>query len=257
MRRLSVADEVFHDVSWAPIDMIQNSADDLAKYIHHIWLRPDPPRDLITLSQRRRTLKPSIALPDGQQLTGPDWEIVTRNFNTSAAIDSLEKTYALYGKSGDAGGCHAWIDTVPNLGYGIIVMSQESGSPDYARITPASLRVSVHDVLNTAFAEAMSNRTQERFGGWYAHGTDSGLIPDEINNGNTSNVTTYARLEVKEQILYLRSLVVNGTSALEGLVKLDWTSDTGPRYWSTEEGTALVPSEGLCERENFGEGAQV
>jgi hypothetical protein len=203
--------------------MIQSSANDLAKYIHHIWLHPDPPRDLITLSQRRRTLKPSITLPDGQQLTGPGWEIVTRNFKTSTAIYNLEKTYALYGKSGDAGGWHAWVDNVPNLGYGIIVMSQESGLADHARIAPTSVRDSVHDILVPAFAQALSSRMHDRFGGWYAHGTDSGLIPDEINKGNMSNATTYARLEVKEQILYLRSLVVNGTNALEGLDKIDWT----------------------------------
>jgi len=169
----------------------------------------------------------------------------------------LDKTYAVYGKSGDAGGWHAWIDTVPNLGYGVVVMSQESGTADYARIVPTSVRDSVHDILIPAFATALSDRMYERFGGWYADGSDSGLISDEIHSGNYSNSTTYAKIEVKEQILYLRTLVVNGTNALEGLDKLGWTEESGPRYWSTEKGVALVPSEGSGEKEEFGEGVQV
>jgi hypothetical protein len=176
---------------------------------------------------------------------------------TSNSTDDSDKTYATYGKSGDAGGWHAWIDTVPNLGYGVVIMSQESGLTEYARIVPISVRNSVHDILIPAFAEALSFSMHERYGGWYAHGSDSGLILDEFHSGNISNSTTYAKIEVREQILYLRTLVVNGTNALEGLDMLGWTEESGPRYWSTEEGVALVPSEGSGEKEEFGDGAQI
>jgi CubicO group peptidase (beta-lactamase class C family) len=242
-------------MGYDPAAGMWSSANDLTKYLHNTWLRPDP--QLITVAQRRRVLRPSLALPDGKQLTGPGWEIdIIATFTSRNKTTALEKTYSTYGKAGDAGGWHSWIDTIPNLGYGIIVMAQESGLADYARIFPSSVRDTVHQILIPAFAEALTERLEARFAGSYGNGRDGGAIIDEVKR-NGSNATTYAKLEVKEQILYLRELVINGTSALEGLDRLGWVEEEGPRFWSTPEGVALTPAEGEGENGYFGPGAQV
>ncbi|KAJ4373326.1 hypothetical protein N0V83_003620 [Neocucurbitaria cava] len=202
-------------------------------------------------------LKPAATLPDGKQLVGPGWEIEILSLSTSSNT-SLEstKTYNIYGKSGDGGGWHSWIDTIPNLGYGIVVLSQQSGLTDYVSISPTGIRDIVHDILAPAFAEALSARVAERFAGNYTQGQDTGLLSDQVTH-NTSYFPTYAKLEVEDQILYLRDLVVNGTSALEAVDRLSWTEDAEPRYFSTPQGVVLEPSEGAGEAAEFGEGAQV
>ncbi|PSN59293.1 beta-lactamase/transpeptidase-like protein [Corynespora cassiicola Philippines] len=236
-----------------------SSANDLTKYIHHIWLSPEPPFPLITLPQRRLTLKPNSALPDGTQLVGPGWEIDLFTIPTSpGSSTALSKTYAAYGKAGDAGGWHAWMDVVPNLGYGIVVLAQEAREEGFARIVPTAVRDAVHAILLPAFASAVAERTRQRFGGWYSNGRDGGVIAEQVPGAAAGNTTTYAKVEVEEQILYLRELVVNGTSALEGLDRLGWTEEEeGPRFWSTDVGVALTPAEGAAENEEFGPGAQV
>ncbi|KAF2024341.1 beta-lactamase/transpeptidase-like protein [Setomelanomma holmii] len=233
-----------------------SSANDLSNYLHKLWLSPTP--DLITPYRRRRSLKPVATLPDGKQQVGPGWEIqlLTLNTTTNTSVDS-SKTYSIFGKSGDGGGWHSWIDVIPNLGYGIVVLSQESGLEDYEGLSPTAIRDTVHEILAPAFAEVLASRMQERFAGTYTMGQDTGLLTDQVKTTDTTNATTYAVLEVEDQILYLRSLVVNGTSALEAVDRLSWTSDTGPRYFSTDQGVVLEPAEGAAENAEFGDGAQV
>jgi CubicO group peptidase (beta-lactamase class C family) len=239
-----------------PVAGMWSSATDLAKYLHEIWLTPSP--NLITKYQRRRSLKPVATLPDGKQQVGTGWEMSLLKLNTTsnASTDST-KTYSIFGKSGDGGGWHSWIDVIPNLGYGIVVLSQVSGLSDYESISPTNIRDIVHAILAPAFAEALAARTTQRFSGTYTMAKDTGLLADVVNATSTLNTTTYARLEVQDQILYLRELVVNGSSALEAVDRLSWVSDTGPRYFSTEQGVVLEPAEGTAENAEFGEGAQV
>jgi CubicO group peptidase (beta-lactamase class C family) len=232
-----------------------SSTNDLATYLHAIWLSPSP--TLITRYQRRRALKPVATLPDGKQHVGPGWEIqlLRMNSSTNASLDSA-KTYSIFGKSGDGGGWHSWIDLIPNLGYGIVVLSQQSGISSYKSLSPTAIRDTVHDILAPAFAEALASRVDERFSGTYAAGKDTGLLTDIVHT-NTTNTTTYAKLEVQDQILYLRQLVVNGSNALEAVDRLSWVGDSGPRYFSTPQGVVLEPADGAAENAEFGEGAQV
>lgn len=232
-----------------------SSANDLAKYLHGLWLSPTP--ELITQYQRRRSLKAVATLPDGVQQVGPGWEIELLKLNTSAnaSVDS-EKTYSIFGKSGDGGGWHSWIDVIPNLGYGIVILTQSANLDDYVGLSTATRRATVHDILAPAFAEALAARSAERFAGTYTAGKDTGLLSDVVNS-TTSNTTTYARLEVEDQILYIRELVVNGTNALEAIDRLSWVGDTGTRLLSTPQGAPMFPAEGAAENAEFGEGAQV
>jgi hypothetical protein len=233
-----------------------SSASDLSKYLYNIWLQPDPM--LISSFQRRQVLKPNIILPDGKQQTGPGWEIeiltLPTSSNTSLAVSSL-KTYSIFGKSGDGGGWHSWIDTIPNLGYGVVILAQQSGLADYVGVTPSQIRDVVHEIMAPAFAEALAGKMTERFAGMYTVSQDTGLTSDEV--ATASNTSTYAHLEVEDQILYLRQLVVNGTSALEAVDRLSWTADAQPRYFSTPQGVVLEPAEGAGETAQFGPGAQV
>jgi CubicO group peptidase (beta-lactamase class C family) len=235
-----------------------SSANDLANYLHRLWLTSEP--TLITPFQRRQVMKPSVILPDGKQQTGPGWEIEILNLptaeNASLAEGSM-KTYSIFGKSGDGGGWHSWIDTIPNLGYGIIVLTQQSGLPDYTSISTGSIRAAVHDIMAPAFTEALSDRTKERYAGFYSAGEDTGLIADEVVTALSNSSATYANLEVQDQILYLRSLTVNGSSALEAIDRLSWTADVQPRYFSTPEGVVLEPAEGAGETAEFGPNSQV
>jgi CubicO group peptidase (beta-lactamase class C family) len=246
-----------------------SSANDLSRYLHALWLSPSP--SLITKYQRRRSLKPAANLPDGVQQAAPGWEVYRLTLNTSAntSIDSA-KTYSVYGKSGDGGGYHSWIDLIPNLGYGIVVLTQQSSTIEgYASLNPQNIRDIAHEILAPAFAKALAARAAARFAGTYALGQqDTGLYADVVNTtatttgghraNTTTTTTTYARLEVKDQILYVRELVVNGTSALEALDRLGWSGNKGgPRLWSTEQGAMLVPSEGAAEHAEFGAGSQV
>jgi hypothetical protein len=114
----------------------------------------------------------------------------------------------------------------------------------------------VHDILAPAFSEALAARAVTRFAGTYTAGQDTGLFTDVVNATGT-NSTTYARLEVKDQILYLRELIVNGTSALEAMDRLSWTGDSGPQLFSSEQGVMMEPAEGAAEHAEFGEGAQI
>lgn len=242
-------------VNHRPLIQTQTSANDLTKYLHNIWLRPDPP-PLITVPQRRHSLKPDLALPDGKQLVGAGWEIDLFDVPTANSTPGANKTYYTYGKSGDGGGWHAWIDIVPNLGYGTVILSQQSALPDYIPISPTSIRDSVQALLIPAFAKALTARMGERFAGWYADGRDAGEMSEEVQTNGT-NTTTYAKTELQDQILYLRDLVINGSSALEGLDRLGWTADDQSRYFSTPAGVALTPAEGAGENAQFGSRAQV
>jgi hypothetical protein len=178
------------------------------------------------------------------------------NIPTSPNVRASAKTYNVFGKSGDGGGWHSWIDTVPNLGYGIVILSQESGLPDYDSISPSVIRDKIHAILAPAFTEALSERMAKRFAGTYSLAHDTGLVMDQVATA-TLNSSTYARLEVSNQTLYLRSLVVNDTSALEAVDRLSWTTEAQPRYFSTPQGVVLEPAEGADENAQFGRGAQM
>ncbi|CAI9632700.1 unnamed protein product [Alternaria burnsii] len=235
-----------------------SSANDLASYLYNLWLTPEP--TLITLFQRRQVMKPSVILPDGKQQSGPGWEIeilpLPTSENASLAEES-KKTYSIFGKSGDGGGWHSWIDNIPNLGYGIIVLAQQSGLAEYTGISTSMIRAAMHDILAPAFAEALSERTKERYAGFYNAGEDTGLITNQVGATLSNSSSTYADLVVQDQILYLRSLIVNGSSALEAIDRLSWTADAQPRYFSTPQGVVLEPAEGVGETNEFGSGAQV
>lgn len=236
--------------------MIQSSANDLSKYIHDIWLQRFP--SLVSPFDRRRALKPVYALPDGAQQVGPGWEISLRTANTSSnATNPVTKTYSIYGKSGSGGGWRSWIDVMPNLGYGLVILSQTAGLDGYEMLFPAALYGEVHDILVPAFAEALSKEVEGRFAGVFASARDTGIIT-EVVGGNDTNVTTYARLEVEEQVLYMRELVVNGSSALEAIDRLSWLEDSaGVPYFSRPAGVVLEPAGGVSEVAEFGDGAQI
>ncbi|KAJ4988522.1 hypothetical protein SVAN01_05977 [Stagonosporopsis vannaccii] len=233
-----------------------SSANDLSKYIHNIWLQKSP--SLISPFDQRRVLKPVYTLPDGGQQVGPGWEISLRTANTSSnATNASTKTYSIYGKSGGGGGWRSWIDVVPNLGYGLVILSQTAGMDGYEMLFPAALYGEVHDVLVPAFAEVLSKEIEGRFAGMYASGRDTGVIR-EVVGGNCTNSTTYARLEVEEQILYMRELVVNGSSALEAIDRLSWLDESvGIPYFSRPTGVVLEPAGGVSEAAEVGDGAQV
>ncbi|KAG9187240.1 hypothetical protein G6011_05111 [Alternaria panax] len=235
-----------------------SSANDLASYLYNLWITREP--TLITPFQRRQVMKPSVILPDGKQQSGPGWEIelltIPTSENASLAEDSI-KTYSIFGKSGDGGGWHSWIDNIPNLGYGIIVLAQQSGLAQYTGISTSMIRANVHDILAPAFAEALSMRTKERYAGLYNAGEDTGLIADQVATVFSKSSSTHADLMVQDQILYLRSLTVNGSSALEAIDRLSWTANAQPRYFSTPQGVVLEPAEGVGETHEFGPGAQV
>jgi hypothetical protein len=146
---------------------------------------------------------------------------------------------------------------IPNLGYGIVALTQESSIEGYATLNPQNIRDIVHAILAPAFSKALAARAAARFAGTYNQSQDTGLSADVVNTTGRANTTTYARLEVKEQILYLRELVVSGTSALEAMDRLRWTGSTGSRLWSSEQGVMLEPSEGAAEHVEFGSGAQI
>lgn len=232
-----------------------SSANDLARYLHN-WLSPTP--RLITPLQRRTALQPRLSLPDGKQQVGFGWEITS--VSTAASLGQA-KTYAVTGKSGDAGGFHSWIDVVPNLGYGIVVLTAESqdAGEGYARLVPTSVRDSLHGILVPAFAEALAARLGERFAGNYSMGQDTGLVVEEVGGVGNGSVapSSFARLEVEGGQLFVRELLVNGTSAWEGLDKLSWTEGSQSRFFSTPEGVGLNPAEGAGEAAQFGEGARV
>lgn len=222
-----------------PAGGMWSSASDLAAYLHQAWLAPTP--RLITVSQRRQSLSPRISLPDGKQQVGFGWEIhLTDSPNN--------KTYGVYGKSGDAAGNHAWVDVLPNLGYGLVVLSQESGEANKTRIVPGNIRDAVHEILIPAFEGALSRVMERRFAGNYTVAVDSGLIADEVATTNTeaTGPQSYGLLEVAGGSMFLRALMVNGTDALEGIDKLGWKANatSGGRFFSVlGVGSGLNPSE--------------
>jgi hypothetical protein len=239
-----------------PVGGLWTSANDLAKYVYTIFLQPNPPSSLITVSQRRQWRTPTFDLLDGKQQVGPGWEIELYDVPIAGDSSAANKTYAVYGKSGDAFGSHAWIDAVPNLGYGLVIITQESGLAAYQGLFPSSVKTAAHELLLPAFADALASRTEARFAGVYGRARDSGVIEDEVQS-NKTNTTSYARLVVEDQMLYLKELVVNGTNALEALDRVGWTGASRPKWYSSAEGTVLVPADGASEAAAFGEGAQV
>lgn len=250
------ADLVVGD-GYAPAAGMWSSASDLAKYLHGLWLQPEP--SLITRFQRRQVLKPMYVLQDGKQQVASGWEIQTLTISTSTNVSATnsDKTYSIFGKSGDGGGWHSWMDVIPNLGYGLVVLSQESGLSNFTTTSPTELRDTVHAILAPAFSKALAARMTQRFAGTYDQAHDTGLTIDQVSTP-APYTPTYAQLEVEDQILYLHQLVVNGTSALEAVDRLSWeTDDAGPRLFSTPRGVALEPAEGAGETAQFGPGAQV
>lgn len=239
-----------------PAAGIWSSANDLAKYLHAVWLEQDP--SLITPFDRRRAMKPVYTLPDGKSQVGPAWEISLRSVSTSsnASVTNSNKTYSIYGKSGSGGGWRSWIDVVPNMGYGLVILSQTSGLEGYDMLYPAALYGSVQDITIPAFAEALSAQVEEKYAGTYGDGRDMGFITDVVSSTGY-NTSTYARLEVQDQVLYMRDLVVNGSSALEAIDKLSWLDDVGARYFSRPDGVVLEPAGGASELAEFGYGTQV
>jgi hypothetical protein len=169
----------------------------------------------------------------------------------------MTKTYSIYGKSGSGGGWRSWMDDVPNLGYGLVILSQTSGPEGYETLYPASLYSDVHEILIPAFAEALSAQVKEKFVGIYGHGRDTGVITDVLD-ATGANATTYARLEIEDQILYMRELVVNGSSALGAIDLVDSPSPAVEKsYFSRPAGVVLEPAGSAGENAQFGDGAQV
>lgn len=145
---------------------------------------------------------------------------------------------------------------MPNLGYGLVVLSQTAGLEGYETLYPAALYGDVQDVLIPAFAEALAAQVEEKYAGTYESGRDTGIITDVVSS-NGYNATTYARLEVQDQVLYMRELVVNGSSALEAIDKLSWLDSTETRYFSRPAGVVLEPAGGANEVADFVQEARV
>lgn len=236
-----------------PAGGMSSSASDLAAYLHQAWLAPTP--RLISPTQRRQALQPRIALPDGTQQVGFGWEI--------PLVTTPDKTYFVYGKSGNGGGYQAWVDVVPNLGYGLVVLSQASGEPNKTRIRPTAIRDSVHEILIPAFEAALTNLMARRFAGNYTVATDSGLIADEVATTGTNSTATgpqsYGLLEVQDGSMFLRTLIVNGTDALEGIDKLGWGANatSGGRFFSVPGvGSGLNPSDAVGDAAQLAPGGE-
>ncbi|KAK8225267.1 beta-lactamase/transpeptidase-like protein [Phyllosticta paracitricarpa] len=203
-----------------------SSANDLVKYLYNVWLKPEP--DLITPTQRRNSLQPRLILPDGKQQVGFGWEI------NIYKPDENSSTYNAYGKSGDGGGYHSRIEVQPNLGYGVVILTAEGSRPrkDYTRLRPERILNDVHNILIQAFRKAYSEKLKEKYAG------DWVVAP---NTPGTAN----AKVELQNDILFLRELVVNNASALERVDQLSWTADSQERFFSTPDGVSLNPSEAV------------
>jgi hypothetical protein len=234
-----------------------SSVNDLASYLYKVWLAPEP--ELITKFQRRDVMRPSISIPDSVQQTGPGWEIglryISTNDNTSSTSETL-KQYSVFGKPGGGGGWGSWIDNVPNLGYGVVILAQQSGLKNYQGINPAAVQEDMHSILLPAFAKALSDRVRDQYAGRYTVSKDEGLITDQVDTAKNKTVT-YAQLDVQDQILHLRNLVVDGKSVLEAIDRLFWTADAQPVFFSTPHGAVLEPADGAAETAQFGPTAQV
>ena len=157
-------------------DKFQSSANDLAKYLYGIWLQPSP--SLVTPFDRRKALQPVHTLQDGKQQVGPGWEILLQSFSTNANASNLgtNKTYSIYGKSGGGGGWRSWIDVVPNLGYGLVVLTQTADIDGYDSLFPASLYTSAHEILSQALQKPSPSRSM---GNTLAH-TEAVGIPASL-----------------------------------------------------------------------------
>jgi hypothetical protein len=237
---------------------LQSSANDLAKYTYSVWLQQTP--SVISPFDRRRSLKPVYSLLDGKQQVGPGWEIGLRAVSTSSNTSNTDKTktYSTYGKSGSGGGWQSYLDIVPNLGYGLIILSQTAGLDGYTSISPSTIDGDVHDILIPAFAEALTTIMEDKYAGTYRNGEDTGISSDVVSIDNPGNATTYARLEVADQMLYMRELVVNGSSALEAIDRVSWSEQSvEERFFSRPAGVVLEPAGGANETAEFGEGSQV
>ncbi|KAG8629768.1 hypothetical protein KVT40_001387 [Elsinoe batatas] len=232
-----------------PAGGLWSSATDLARYMHN-YLSPSP--KLITAVQRRNVLQPRLVLPDGRQQVGFGFEIARIETEVQG------KTYRAHGKSGDGGGYHSWVDVVPGLGYGIVVLTAEArpAGEGYVRLVPTSIRDAVHGILAPAVGRAVGEVMGQKYAGVYAGAEDTGLVSEEVEGVN-GNKTSYARVEVERGGLFLREMWVNGTNALEGLDRLSWTGESQGRFFSAEGGVGLNPAEGEGERAEFGEGASV
>ncbi|KAK8160214.1 beta-lactamase/transpeptidase-like protein [Phyllosticta citribraziliensis] len=205
-----------------------SSANDLVKYLYNVWLKPEP--DLITPTQRRNSLQPRLILPDGKQQVGFGWEINVYKPNENSS------TYNVYGKSGDGGGYHSRIDVQPNLGYGVVILTAEGSRPkkDYTRLRPEKVLNGAHEILIQAFRKAYSEKLKEKYAG------DWVVAPNTPGSAN-------AKVEVQNDILFLREMVVNNASALERVDQLSWTDESQERFFSSPDGVSLNPSEAVLD----------
>lgn len=151
---------------------------------------------------------------------------------------------------------------MPNMGYGLVILSAEASTAgtNMTTVSPTAVRNSIQEIVLPAFASALADQVESRFAGDYAAGTDTGLVADQVTASNASASSTapsYARLEVENGVLFVRELVVNGTSALEAIDRLGWTDTYMGRFFSTAAGAGLNPSEGTGEAAQSGEGATV
>lgn len=181
----------------------------------------------------------------------------TVSTSSNASDVTRTKTYGIYGKSGSGGGWRSWMDVVPNLDYGLVILSHTAGLEGYEMRYPGVIYDDLQDILIPAFAEALNAQVEAKYTGTYGSGRDTGIILDEVATNGT-NSTTYARLEVQDQILYMRELVVNGSSALEAIDRVNWPGNkVEDPYFSRPAGVVLEPSGGVSEAADFGEGAQI
>ncbi|KAF2089596.1 beta-lactamase/transpeptidase-like protein, partial [Saccharata proteae CBS 121410] len=226
--------DLFIGPGYDPAGGMWSSANDLVKYIHDLWLKPEP--ELITAVQRRTVLQPRLWLSDGEQEVGPAWEITIVKPETSVFLPSPETDdprYKIFGKSGDGGGSHSYIDIVPDLGYGIAVVSSEGAPPsaNYTHIQPLSVALAAHDLLIPAFRAAYSSMLGAEYAGNYT-----------LAGANSTTAANHALVELDGNILYLRNLVYNNVSALLRLDQTGWTDTDHAVFFSTPQGTGLIPS---------------
>lgn len=149
------------------------------------------------------------------------------------------------------------------MGYGLVILTSmaDTTGTNLTTISPTAVRDSIHEIVLPAFASSLADQLETRFAGEYSNGVDTGIFADQVPLSNTSTATSaaqsYARLEVENGVLFVRELVINGTSALEAIDRLSWTATSMGRYFSTVAGVSMNPAEGAGEAAQFGEGARV
>lgn len=184
----------------------------------------------------------SVTLP-----FAPDLQIFvsqTAGFSQLQTSHQSVYRYKIFGKSGDGGGYHSYLSIVPNLGFGLVVLTAEGSPPtsNYSRLIPETIAASAYEALIPAFRAAYSDLMAAKFAGNYT-------LPGAVATSDSLS-SNHALVEVEDNILYLRDLDFGNVSALLRLDMLGWTPDSHSLYYSTPKGAALAPSD-VGEGANF------